>query len=187
MPFLKSSIVLGPQSEGRGPHGTVYSRSTIVHKGFTLIELLIVITIIAILVGAGSVSWSNAQVKGRDSKRKTDLKAVQQALELYSQANGTYPSSSSGKIQCNVTGDTSVIDWTTGVFSCEPTGKDATLYMQRLPGDPTVQPSNGYYYSASSPYTTYVLSANLENNADPEKTNLPCTPQSGRNYCAINP
>lgn len=157
------------------------------NKGFTLIELLIVITIIAILVGAGTVSWTNAQVKGRDSRRKTDLKAVQQALELYNQANGKYPSSSSGQIQCNVTGDSSTFAWITGVFTCTPTGGSATIYMQKLPGDPTVQASNGYYYTSSSPYTTYVLSANLENAADPDKTNLPCTPQSGRNYCVINP
>lgn len=156
-------------------------------KGFTLIELLIVITIIAILVGAGTVSWTNAQIKGRDSRRKTDLKAVQQAVELYFQANGKYPSSSSGLIKCNVTGDSSTIAWATGVFSCEPEDQNETIYMQKLPGDPTVQSSNGYYYTSSSPYTTYVLSADLENEADPDKTNLPCTPQSGRNYCVINP
>ncbi len=154
-------------------------------KGFTLIELLIVITIIAILVGAGTVSWTNAQVKGRDSRRKTDLKATQQALELYYQANGKYPSSSSGQIQCNVTGDSSVIAWGTGVFSCTPQGGSATVYMQKLPGDPTAQ-SNSYYYTSSGT-TTYTISANLENAADPDKTNLPCTPQTGRNYCVINP
>lgn len=155
-------------------------------KGFTLIELLVVITIIAIMVGVGTVSWTNAQIKGRDSRRKTDLKAVQQALELYYQANGKFPSSSNGQIQCNVTGDSSVIAWTTGVFSCTPSGGSATIYMQKLPGDPTVQASNGYYYTSSGA-NTYILSANLENTADPDKTNLPCAPQSGRNYCVINP
>ncbi len=154
--------------------------------GFTLIELLIVISIIAILVGAGTVSWTNAQVKGRDSRRKADLKAAQQALELYYQTNGKYPSASSGQIQCNVTGDATVIAWA-GTFTCTQTGQSAVIYMQKLPQDPTVQSTNGYYYSSSAPNNAYVLSANLENTLDPDKTNLPCTPQAGRNYCVINP
>jgi len=43
-------------------------------KGFTLIELLVVITIIAILVASGIYSWQAAQLKGRDNRRKTDIK-----------------------------------------------------------------------------------------------------------------
>lgn len=149
------------------------------NKGFTLIELLVVITIIAILIGAGSVSWTKAQVKGRDSRRKVDLKAVQQAAELYYQANGKYPSSSSGQIQCNVGGDVTVITWG-GTFTC-----NSTVYMQKLPKDPTLQ-ANGYYYSNPST-NTYIFSTNLENTADSDLSSLSCTPQSGRNYCVTNP
>lgn len=151
-------------------------------RAFTLMELLIVITIIGILVATGTVSWFNAQQKGRDSRRKSDLKSVQQALELYYQTNGKYPSSSTGRIQCNVTGDSTVKAWGTATFSCT-----TITYMQRLPQDPTVQSTNGFYYTSSAPNNTYTLSANLENTLDPDKNNLPCTPQSGRNYCVINP
>src|SRR3989344_9590535 len=59
-------------------------------KGFTLIELLVVITIIALLIGAATVSYTKVQQKGRDTKRKSDLKAIQQALEIYYQTYGTY-------------------------------------------------------------------------------------------------
>src|SRR3990167_6962536 len=80
-----------------------YSPLTInikVKQGFTLIELLVVISIIAILVAAATASWTNAQQKSRDGKRKSDLKSIQQSLELYLQDNGTYPGGPSGEIQC---------------------------------------------------------------------------------------
>jgi len=52
-------------------------------SGFTLLELLVVIGIIAVLVGIGSVSYSTAQKKARDAKRKGDLQAIHKALEEY--------------------------------------------------------------------------------------------------------
>jgi len=52
-------------------------------KAFTLLEMLVVVGIIAILVGLGAASYSTAQKKSRDAKRKADLKAIQNALEQY--------------------------------------------------------------------------------------------------------
>lgn len=45
--------------------------------------MLVVVGIIAILVGLGTMSYSTAQKKARDAKRKSDLKAIQNALEQY--------------------------------------------------------------------------------------------------------
>jgi prepilin-type N-terminal cleavage/methylation domain-containing protein len=161
-------------------------------RAFTLIELLIVITIIAIMIGAATYSWNNARVKGRDGKRKTDLKAVQQALELYFQNNGKYPFASSGQIQCNVTGDSNSRDWGTKFF-CDPSDGAEVTYMQQLPKDPAYQSTKGYYYvGSSSPYLYYILGAELENTSDPDKIPLPA-PWSvicngiPRNYCVMNP
>ena len=50
---------------------------------FTLIEMLVVLGIIAIVITIASVSYSTAQKKSRDSRRKSDLKAVQSAFEQY--------------------------------------------------------------------------------------------------------
>ena len=61
------------------------------HLGFTLLEILIVIGIIGILIGIGTVSYSTAQRKARDAKRKQDLKAVQNCLEQYYSVNQRYP------------------------------------------------------------------------------------------------
>lgn len=153
--------------------------------GFTLIELLIVISIIGILVAAASASWQNAQVKGRDGKRKADAKAIQQALEIYLQKNGQYPSARLGQIQCAILGDSHVVNWGTE-FACTPSGGSKIIYMQQLPKDPAYQDTAGYFYSATASFS-YVLSAKLENESDPELTGLPCTPATGRNWCVKNP
>ena len=53
-----------------------------VKRGFTLIELLVVIAIIGILAGFAIASFTSAQQKARDSKRKGDIDALVKALEL---------------------------------------------------------------------------------------------------------
>lgn len=69
-----------------------------IKKGFTLLEMLVVIGIIAILVGLGTTSYSTAQKKARDAKRKSDLKAIQNALEQYYSICGyQYPTPNGGK------------------------------------------------------------------------------------------
>lgn len=61
-------------------------------KGFTLLELLVVIGIIALVLSAVTISYSSAQGRSRDARRREDLKAMQGALEQYYAANnGVYP------------------------------------------------------------------------------------------------
>ena len=60
--------------------------------GFTLMELLVVISIISILVTIGLSSFSTAQKKGRDVRRKGDLSSLSNALEqFYSVCGFNYP------------------------------------------------------------------------------------------------
>lgn len=154
------------------------------HKlpGFTLIEILVAITIISILLAAATASYTSAQKKGRDGKRKVDLKAVQQALELYFQTNGKYPAGSTGSIQCNAGADTTTLTWGTSTFTC-----NSITFMDKLPKDPKDQSTNGYYFTSSgSPPTSYVISALLENTNDSDiAASSGC--QLGRNYCVKNP
>ena len=60
-------------------------------KGFTLIELLVVIAIIGILSSVVLASLSTARQKSRDAKRISDLGQIQLALELFFDANQSYP------------------------------------------------------------------------------------------------
>ncbi|OGK23586.1 hypothetical protein A3A46_04625 [Candidatus Roizmanbacteria bacterium RIFCSPLOWO2_01_FULL_37_13] len=69
------------------------------NTGFTMLEMLVVIGIIGILVGMGAVSYSSAQKKARDSKRKLDIGAIKNAMEqYYSLCNGSYPADVGGKV-----------------------------------------------------------------------------------------
>lgn len=129
-------------------------------RGFTLIELLITIAIIGILVSMGLYSWGSAQTKARDNRRKTDLKAIQQALENYYQTMGTYPIFS-GSTCCG-----------------QISGSDATVlnalqgpYISKVPQDPVYPNTNqDYFYCAvvGSAQKKYYLYSVLENTKDSE-------------------
>src|SRR3990167_7229706 len=111
MPFLKVSSIWYLVSGIRNTKCKILNTKYYKAKEFKIIELLVVITIIAILIAVVSPSFINAQKKSRDARRKNDLKSVQSALDLYFETNGKYPNSSSGRIQCNVTGDSHIIEW----------------------------------------------------------------------------
>ncbi len=69
---------------------------------FTLLEMLIVVGIISLLMGVGVVSFSTAQKKARDAKKRADLKAIQNALEEYYSICGyKYPTSLGTEIVCS--------------------------------------------------------------------------------------
>ena len=58
--------------------------------GFSLLELLVVISIIGILIAISTVAFTTAQRTSRDSRRRSDIKAMQDAFEQYMADNGTY-------------------------------------------------------------------------------------------------
>lgn len=141
-------------------------------KGFTLIEMLVVIAIISILIGIGINTFTIAQKKARDVKRKADLRSIQVALELYKQDKGVYP-----PMTC--TGNTSAYQLAETVFGCTA---DFSSYLPSVPKDPTgnLCPSGwfyqstscrGYFYTSNPSYTSgcgYILAVSLENNNDPD-------------------
>ena len=60
------------------------------NKGFTLIELLVVVSIISLLASVVMSSLASARDKAQDARRKSDLKQIQAALELYYNKCGSY-------------------------------------------------------------------------------------------------
>ncbi len=60
-------------------------------RGFTLIEMIVVIAIIGLIASVLLVSLSSARAKGRDTRRVSDIRSIQAALEQYYQACSVYP------------------------------------------------------------------------------------------------
>lgn len=109
-------------------------------KGFTLIELLVVIAIIGILASVVLASLNSARVKARDTKRVTDLRTIQLALEVYYDANNEYPD-------------------TIG----ELVGSSGGQSLPSEPKDPQSVQSYRYAYKGSAgAATAYHLGANIE-------------------------
>lgn len=128
----------------------IYNRE----KGFTLVELLIVVGIIGILATLLMANFIGVRQRARDAQRKSDIRQMQSALELYRSDLATYPNSLS---------------------SCgNPLagGSPPNTYMTKLPCDPsgTSGYNSGSYYYTSSGGTTYTLGACLENTADTQGT-----------------
>ncbi len=63
--------------------------------------MLIVLGIIAVILSVLTVSYSTAQKKTRDAKRKSDLKTMQNTLEQYYSVCGfVYPTAVTAPIAC---------------------------------------------------------------------------------------
>jgi len=124
------------------------------HSGFTLIELLIVIVILGILSVIGLGAFTSAQMKSRDSNRKSSLSGIVTALEVYYNDYGNYPTGdASGSIEGCAPGSTTACSY----GSIWKDGNDTT-YMVQIPEDPR---SNSFFYDSDG--TSYIIYARLEN------------------------
>lgn len=119
--------------------------------GFSLLELLIVISIIGILAGLLMVNFVNIRQRGRDAQRKSNLRQIQAALELYRSDIGSYPTSLSSSATTCGPGS-----WMTA---------NGTTYMSTIPCDPN---GGAYFYSGGA--SAYILAACLENANDSDGT-----------------
>lgn len=161
-------------------------------KGFSLLELLIAVSIIAIISAVGFSTFSQSQVRARDSKRKSDLRSIAVALELYKQKNSRYPCA--GWRNSN----TSPTDWVTDVNDPASFGAACTggkpfdqNFINTLPKDPIntgTQPwvTNNYVYGYRANQCGqnglhYWLVAQLENTNDPDQIAV-----SNKKYCDGN-
>ncbi|OHB22728.1 MAG: hypothetical protein A2939_03905 [Parcubacteria group bacterium RIFCSPLOWO2_01_FULL_48_18] len=145
------------------------------NKGFTLIELLIVISIIGLLSSVVLVGLGSFRSRGRDARRVTDIRAVQNMLELYFTSQNTYPTGVSG--------------WT-GAGSLTEALTGASIGVSSVPNDPLI-PGAGvdYQYGVAANGLNYTLGATLEDGANPVLNNdVDANPSNGLNctdplYC----
>ncbi len=139
-------------------------------KGFTVVELLITIGIIAILTAAivAVIRPLDYIKRSRDTRRISDLKVIQTALEQYYGTENSYPSSVP----------------TDGSALVNPSG--TVTFLNTTPKDPE-SPSKDYCYfqgacSGESAESSYTLCASLE-----MSSGTSCAACPTNNYCATNP
>lgn len=121
-------------------------------------ELLIVIGLIGILLAIAAVSYSSAQKKSRDTRRMSDLRGIQNAMEQYYADNsGSYPASTA----------------------------DITGY---LPSGWPLDPKTGVIYTPSSMTAGgFCVCAPLEGTVTGgNASDLDCTFTSGAYFCVKN-
>lgn len=128
-------------------------------RGFTLVELMVVISIVAVLATISFTLFQSTQASARDAKRRMDIDAVANSLEIhYDPATGTYPVS-----------------------------LDASWFSNKtIPEDPLN--TSGYIYSTNIPIggSSFVACAKLERNGG-NFSDQGTTPSSnGVYYCKSN-
>lgn len=135
-------------------------------KGFTLIELLVVIGIIVFLFVLGVIALGSARQMARDSKRLSDLRAVQAHLEWYFSDHNAYPVIPAPGL---VLGDPNSSCLNTSGFQSK--GCPAP-YLDIVPADP----GDGKYIYVSVDGTGYVITSNLEGNVNGLQGAIKVTP-----------
>ncbi|MCL5004072.1 MAG: prepilin-type N-terminal cleavage/methylation domain-containing protein [Patescibacteria group bacterium] len=132
--------------------------------GFTLIELVVVISIITILVGSlfAVIRPQDFLSRSRDSRRQSDLKLIQTALEQYYANNNSYPSATP------LAGSS----WT----------YNGVTYLRSVPKDPNG--NTNYCYNYNSP--NYELCSKFEGPV-PSGFSSPVACGANFNGCLTNP
>lgn len=126
--------------------------------GFTLIELLVVIAIIGTLSAILLPNFMAVRERSRDSQRKSDLKQMQKALELYRQDNNVFPAALP----------------TPGGGAWSSAG--GTVYINKIPFDPgNLTPTPYVYQRNGSDTLKYTLCACIENKSDSDATTGNCS------------
>ena len=116
-------------------------------EGFTLLEIMLVVTIIALLLGAAIYKMAPAVDVAKGTRTQADIQGIRTMLLAYSGRNGFYPTTEQGLKALVVRPDTEPIP-TNWSRLLDEVPKDAwgSEYVYRCPG--TKNPSGYDLYSA---------------------------------------
>ena len=120
-------------------------------KGFTLIEIMVVITILAILAVLVVPKIVNRTDEARQVAAKTQIRNIEQGLQLYKIDNGVYPTTEQGLAALVTKSNISPIPegWK-GPYLKKGIPKDpwGKAYLYRYPGERNKEDYDLYSYGA---------------------------------------
>jgi general secretion pathway protein G len=146
--LVSQSSVLSPQSAVRSP------------AGFTLIEIMVVVFILGLLVTLVAPKIMGRTDEAKRTKAAADLRAIQQALNLYKLDNGRYPTTEQGLLSLVTKPQVGII----------PTRWNPEGYIEKVQFDPW---GNGYLYlSNGDRYTLKSFGADGEEGGEGKDADL---------------
>jgi general secretion pathway protein G len=105
------------------------NRNSAMQAGFTLIEVMVVVVILGILAAIVVPKVMDRPDQARATKARTDIAAIESALNLYKLDNYNYPNTSEGlSALVQAPAGDKAVNWKSGG------------YLQRLPKDPWQRP-----------------------------------------------
>lgn len=123
-------------------------------KGFTLLEVLVVVAIVGVLVTAITINFSDSNKQARDTQRQSDLRELQNAIELYKSKYGQYPEGCNGPD--NWSGQAG------SPYECSSDNEyieGISEFLPKLPTDPRLGGNEGYVYVVNANRTVYKIMA----------------------------
>jgi len=160
--------------------------------GFTLIEVLVVVSIISILTSVLYVNFNAARENSRDQVRKTDMKQLQLAIELYKAQNGSYPASGCGSATNAFYGPGPAQSGSVpsgNYFNCDTDWIVGLVpeFIAELPTDPTSESEagQGFYYRSDGASYKLLIKDSVERNfiTSYQQDFARCPSDSGANFC----
>ncbi len=124
-------------------------------SGFTLIELMVVVSIVGFLATIISAGLDRSRTKALDTRRINDVFAIQKAVEIYFNEQGSYPEGS-GLVMGSANATCFSI---TGFYGVCPGGEQ--VYMGVVPSNPGPGGAD-YVYTRSASGVDYTLTFSLE-------------------------
>ena len=145
-------------------------------NAFTLIELLVVIGIIGLLVAVAIPNFLSARQRASDSKKKSEMASLKNALRLYYNDFNAYPAdfnSFPGKLHyikgCGLGGTAECPCSTSADFASSSTVATPcdTVYMKKFPSTLGTGGLGLSYYQSNSG-NDFCLTTKLDNLSDPD-------------------
>ncbi len=121
--------------------------------GFTLVELMVVMSVVGILSSIVYANFSSSRAGARDEIRKSSLKSMQVAIELYKSQYGVYPPQGCVSAVWAGPGPQPAYGCTADTYV---TGL-APDFIAALPIDPRTENTNGHGFLYRSTGTDYKL------------------------------